>query len=126
MTVVVDANALLSMLGRDHPSGAILDAFLAGRFAWAVSNEIMLEYEEVAMERIELSRYERFTWLPQASGKIHRSLLRVPPSFRFHVITAEADYMLTADHHFDALTGSSYKPQPIAPGEFIPRHLGAA
>ena len=38
-------------------------------------------------------------------------------------IAAGADYILTNDHHFDVLIGSGHKAQPIAPEEFIRRHL---
>ena len=38
-------------------------------------------------------------------------------------IAAEADYLITSDHHFAPLKGSGYKPQPITPEEFIRRFL---
>lgn len=46
-------------------------------------------------------------------------------TFKFSdcAITAEADYIVTEDRHFQALIGSGYKPQPITPAEFIQRHL---
>ena len=139
MTVVVDTNVLLPLLGREHPFGVILDAHLAGQFAWAVSNEILLEYEEVVVARIGRTRFERFTWLLDSAAQIHRSLLRISPSFRFRLIAAdpddnkfadcaiaaEADWIITGDHHFDVLIGSGHKPQPIAPEEFIRLHLGS-
>ena len=34
-------------------------------------------------------------------------------------IAAEADFIITGDHHFDALRGIGYKPQPVTPEEFI-------
>lgn len=65
------------------------------------------------------------------------AILRVSPTFRFHLIgadadddkfadcaiAAEADYIVTEDRHFDALRGSGYKPQPVTPEEFIRGHL---
>ena len=140
MIVVIDTNVLLPLLGREHPCGVILDAYLAGKFAWAVSNETLLEYEEVVLERIGRARFDRFTWLLESAAQIHRSLLRISPSFRFHLITADtdddkfadcaiaadADWIITGDHHFDVLIGSGYKAQPVPPEEFIRRHLGGA
>lgn len=38
-------------------------------------------------------------------------------------IAAQADYIITADHHLAALNGSGYKPRPISPQEFIQAHL---
>ncbi len=118
----------------------ILDAFIDGEFEWAVSNEILLEYEEVAVERIGRVRFERFAAILDLGGQLHRMLRRVSPGFRFRLITAdpdddkfadcaiaaEADHLITEDRHFDALKTAGYKPQPITPEEFSRRHLGGA
>jgi hypothetical protein len=40
-------------------------------------------------------------------------------------IAAEADFILTSDHHFDVLPSSGYKPKPIDPLEFTRQHLSA-
>jgi len=56
---------------------------------------------------------------------------------RFHTITGDpdddafadcaiaenADFIITSDHHFKALIGSGYRPQPITPEDFIRLHL---
>jgi len=68
---------------------------------------------------------------------LHGNVRRVTPSFRFRTISAdadddafadcaiaaEADWIITADHHFDALRGAGFKPQPITPQDFIERFL---
>ena len=73
-------------------------------------------------------------FVEQARGVIRR----VSPSFRFHLITGDADddkfadcaiaagadFIITEDHHFEAMRGSGYKPQPVTPEEFIRLHLG--
>ena len=123
MTVVIDTNSVLPMLGRRHSFAVILDAFIDGEFDWAVSNEILSEYEEVAVERMGRARFERFASILELGGQLHGTLHRVAPSFRFHLITtdpdddkfadcaiaAEADFIITSDHHFAAL-GSSTLP----------------
>lgn len=38
-------------------------------------------------------------------------------------IAAHADFIITSDQDFNVLIGSRFKPQPIAPEEFIARHL---
>ena len=38
-------------------------------------------------------------------------------------IAAEADFIITADQHFEVMRGSGYKPQPVTPEEFIRLHL---
>jgi predicted nucleic acid-binding protein len=69
---------------------------------------------------------------------VRQNVNRVSSSFRFHLITsdaddnkfadcaiaAEADFIITADQHFDVLRGSGYKPRPVTPEEFIRLHLG--
>lgn len=38
-------------------------------------------------------------------------------------IAADADFVVTEDHHFGPLKVAGYKPQPIKPDEFIRLHL---
>lgn len=68
---------------------------------------------------------------------LYGSVRQIGPDYRFHTIigdpdddafadcaiTADADFIITSDRHFDALNGSGYKPRPITPEEFIRRHL---
>lgn len=51
MIVVIDTNVLLPARVPTHPFHPILAAWMAGDLIWAVSNEILLEYEEVITER---------------------------------------------------------------------------
>jgi predicted nucleic acid-binding protein len=50
MTVCLDTNVFLQIFGRRQPYYPILRALLDGRLTLAVSNEILLEYAEVAPE----------------------------------------------------------------------------
>lgn len=137
MIVVIDTNVVSVMFRAQHACRAILDAWTAGKFAWAVTTEILLEYEEVLSR---LGRPGRARVLLDAVDKVAEvrgNLRRVSPSFRFHLITADpdddkfadcaivadAEWIITEDHHFNALIGSGHKPQPVAPEEFIRRHL---
>ena len=137
MTVVIDTNAILPLLGLRQRLSAILDAWTTGRFAWAISSEILLEYEEIVQPRIGRLRWEQFVMLLDAVETRRGNLLRITPHFHFLAIpadadddkfadcaiTADADYIITEDRHFDALIGTGYKPQPITPSEFIHRFL---
>ena len=63
-----------------------------------------------------------------------------PPTFRFQLIAGDADdnkfadcaiaagadFIITGDHHFEAMRGSGHQPQPVTPEEFIRRHLPGA
>jgi uncharacterized protein len=71
--------------------------------------------------------------------QLHGNIRQTEPQYRFGVvvtdpddnkfcdcaIAAEADFVVTEDSHFDALKSAGYKPQPIAPDEFIRLHLSA-
>ena len=61
------------------------------------------------------------------------NLIRQQPDFRFQVIksdlddnkfidcaiTANAQWIITHDRHFDVLAATTYRPRPIRPDEFI-------
>ncbi len=133
MIVCIDTNALLSMLSLSHPNRRILHEWVSGRFQWAISNEVMTEYEELLVPRIGQARWESFLNVLEMISATQHNLTRVDPSFRFNVISsdlddnkfcdcaivAEADYIITEDKHFKVLIGSGYKPKPLKPGAFL-------
>lgn len=47
MILVIDTNSLLQALAAGNPLRPLLDAWFAGRLTWAMSNEILFEYQEV-------------------------------------------------------------------------------
>ncbi len=114
MTVVIDTNVLLPMLCPSHPDHAILKSWARGEFAWALTTEILLEYEEIIRPRIGEPRWQLFLLLMEQVKALHQNVLRIAPSFHFHLITADpdddkfadcaitahADYMITQDKHF--------------------------
>jgi putative PIN family toxin of toxin-antitoxin system len=133
MIVCIDTNALMSMLSLSHPNRQILHEWVSGRFNWAVSNEVMTEYEELLLPRIGQTRWQLFMNVLEMISATQRNLIRVEPSFRFNVISsdlddnkfcdcaivADADYVITEDKHFQVLAGSGYKPQPLKPDAFL-------
>jgi predicted nucleic acid-binding protein len=138
MIVCIDTNVLPGMFGRAAPLLPLRVALLAGRFDWALSTEIMLEYEEIAAREMGPAAVERVFRFIEIVGQTRGVIRHVSPAFRFHLVTAdpdddkfadcaiaaEADWIITEDHHFDVLIGSGYKPQPIMPKELIREHLG--
>ena len=140
MTVVIDTNVVLGMFNPRHHTRPIFWAWFEGHLQWATSTEILLEYEEIVAERSGTGRARKMFALMEVVSEQHRNVLHVSPSFRFRLISAdrdddkfadcaiaaEADWIITSDHHFDGLRDSGYKPQPITPEEFIRRHLGGA
>ena len=137
MTVVIDTNALLPALAVQHRFGAILDAWIDGRFALALSTEILLEYEEILPPRLGRDRWNEFLDLLELVPQLHDNLRRVSPSFRFRLITGDADddkfadcaiaagaeWIITEDAHFAVLESSGHQPRAITPAEFIARFL---
>ena len=137
MIVVIDTNVVLSMFKRGHPHRPIFDAWAAGRLRWAMSTEILLEYEETATRMTHPAYIALVFHTMDAVEAVRQNIHRVSPSFRFNLITAdpddnkfadcaiaaEADFIITADQHFEVMRGSGYKPQPVTPEEFIRLHL---
>jgi putative PIN family toxin of toxin-antitoxin system len=129
MIAVLDTNVLLQARAAGHEYHPILQAWLNQHFTLAVSTEIMLEYEEVITARAGVSRWSVLERLIEISSNV----LRVAPSFRFHLVTedpdddkfidgaiaASADYVVTEDHHFESARDSGYRPQVISPREFM-------
>ena len=137
MIVCIDTNVVLGMFGRGAPWLVLRQALFSGRFRWAISTEILLEYEEVTAREMGTAQTAvmlRFIELLQES---RRNILYISPDFRFHTIpadadddqfadcaiVAQADYVITADRHFRTLATAGYQPQPITPEEFTQRHL---
>ena len=139
MTVCLDTNVFLQIFGRRQPYHPILRALMEGRLTLAVSNEILLEYEEVT---VKLSGWERWRAVGALLGlldRLHGNIREVGPQFRFAVITedpddnkfcdcaitAAADFVVTDDAHFAVLQSAGYKPKPVGPEEFIRLYLAS-
>ncbi len=137
MRLCIDTNVLLQLFGASQPYGPIADALQQGRLELAVSNEILLEYQEILTHLSGQARWQTVISFLDGISKLHGNVLYVEPHFRFQVIVAdpddnkfadcaiavEADYILTSDRHFDPLLSSGYKPKPIEPAQFITDHL---
>jgi len=137
MIVCLDTNTVVQALAQHHPFHPILDAWVAGRLTWAVSTPILLEYQEVLTRLSGPARWRKLARLMDLAELTSGNLLRVTPSFQFHVvtadeddniftdcaITAQADYVLTEDAHFAPLTEAGYKPRPLSPQQFAAQAL---
>ena len=140
MTVVLDTNTLVQMFGQTSPFAPLKRALLAGRLVLAVSTPILLEYEEVVCRCAGRERWEDVARMFALIHLLHGTIREVMPSYHFRAITgdadddafadcaivANADFIITEDHHFAALHGSGYRPQAITPAEFIGRYLTGA
>ncbi len=137
MTVVIDTNVLVPALNERHAFSCILDRWVAGDLTWAVSTDVLMEYEEVITRMLGVRRWGKLSRLMDVMEAGQENLIHVATYFQFLTITgdrdddkfadcsiaAHADYIITEDRHFRTLADAGYKPQPIAPQDFIARHL---
>jgi len=138
MTVCIDTNVVPGMFTTTHAYRPTFEAWFRGKLQWAVSTEILLEYEEIMQRKASLQKAEAMMQIITLVALRHGNIVFSSPSFRFHLIAAdpdddkfadcaiaaEADYLITEDRHFDVLKTAGYRPQPITPEEFLRRHLG--
>ena len=83
MIVVLDTNLVLQALNQRHPFAVILNAWHAALFTWALSADILLEYQEFIIRQSGAPRWrilERLLDLAAAHGG---NVRQVSPSFFF-------------------------------------------
>ncbi len=137
MLVVIDTNVLLRLFGRRALHRELRDALIHGKLSWAVSTEILLEFEEVLVSKVSQETWERIRRLLELLSLRYGTIHRVEPTYRFQVInsdpddnkftdcaiTAHADFVITDDKHFAPLATAGHKPKPISPNDFVERYL---
>jgi uncharacterized protein len=137
MTVCIDTNVVLGLFGRFGPWLAIREALIKGDLVWAVTSEILLEYEEVAGRVLGLSAAGQLLRFVELLDQTRGNIRRLSPTFRFKLIgmdpdddkfadcavVANADYIITSDRHFRSMMDSGYKPQPIDPADFMAKYF---
>lgn len=121
----MDTNTVLQALAHQNILRPLMEEWFKGRLAWALSTEILLEYEEIITLRSGRARWQKLAMMLDAVRALRPStLLHTQPSYRFHLITddadddkfadcaivAGADYLITADKHFEMMKGQGYKP----------------
>jgi putative PIN family toxin of toxin-antitoxin system len=113
MRVVIDTNIILTAFGRNSESQWIVRFIAEGVFSLIVSNDIMLEYEEV------LFRQQNHFLAKAAVSFLHAAYNVIPVDVYYHwnlihtdpddnkfvdcAIAGNADAIITEDAHFDAL-----------------------
>lgn len=137
MLVVIDTHVLLRLFGRRAQHREIREALLTGQLSWAVSTEVLLEYEEIVVAKAGRLAWQRIHSLMRLLSLQFGTVHEIEPTYRFQVIVADpddnkfvdcaiaanADWVITEDAHFVPLVGAGYRPQPISPAEFIQRLL---
>jgi predicted nucleic acid-binding protein len=88
MIVCLDTNTVVQALAEGHSYHPILDAWVAGQVTWAVSTEVLLEYEEVLTRLSGPGRWRKLARLMDLAELTSGNLLRVTPSFHFNIVTS--------------------------------------
>lgn len=130
MRVLIDTNVMVSAISPFSPYHLIFKALQHEIFTLLISTEIYLEYLEVIEVK---SRRENLEYLEGII--LHgENVELVEPSFRWNLITADeddnkfvdcaiagnADYLVTADKHFNILKTTPFpKITILTPEDFI-------
>jgi len=116
--VVIDTNVFITIIGRKSPNRWIFDKIISGELRLCVSNEILLEYEELFTYKInkEVSRNVIDFLL------ISPYVLKTDIFFNWHLISEDpddnkfidcylasgAEYLVSNDHHFSKIRGIDF------------------
>lgn len=111
--IVLDTNCLLMSIPRKSPYHQILLDFLAGKYLLCVSNEVVLEYEEILTRKVgSLVANNIINAILASSNTIF-----INPQKRYQLIKSDSDdnkfvdcaisanakYIVSQDHHYDVI-----------------------
>ena len=111
--IVLDTKCLLMSIPRKSPYHQILLDFLAGKYLLCVSNEVVLEYEEILTRKVgSLVANNIINAILASSNTIfinpqkRYQLIKSDPDDNKFVdcaISANAKYIVSQDHHYDVI-----------------------
>jgi putative PIN family toxin of toxin-antitoxin system len=113
MRVVIDCNIWIICLTSKSPYHKIYQDFVAGKFNICVTNEILLEYEEIIQQKYSVSTAAAFLSLLRELSNVifldtwyQWNLIEADKDDNKYVdcaVAGHADYIVTQDNHFAAL-----------------------
>lgn len=123
MQVVLDCNVLVICLSSRSPYHSIYKALVAGIFDLIVSQDIILEYEEIIQLKYGIATAQSFMTLLALLPNVHL----VYAFYKWNLISSDADdtkycdcavsgkadYIVTEDRHFDVRKKVAYPAIPI-------------
>jgi putative PIN family toxin of toxin-antitoxin system len=130
MRVVLDTNVLLTSIGRKSPFRPIFDALLRQQLTLLVSTSILLEYEEILMQRngplVAQNILEALGSLRNVNRQEVRYNWRLPfidpddQKFVDAYVAGQADYLVSNDRHFSELAAAGFpQVRVVSAVEFI-------
>ena len=116
--VVIDTNCLLQILGAKSRYHFLFDSFLQFGYVLCISNEVLLEYEEILKIKASPLAADLFLRMIERS----RNVIRKDPYFKWSIIAVDpddnkfvdcafacrADYIVTNDNHFQEVANTSF------------------
>lgn len=116
--IVLDTNSLIIAISAKNDCHKVWQSFLNGDYTLCISNEIVEEYLEVMSRNINKYVAEAIIYTILTRENVKRLTLH----YRFHLITADqddnkfvdcaiaanAEYIVTEDHHFNELKNISF------------------
>lgn len=127
---VIDTNVFIESISPRNPYHLIFKSLIDGKFRLFVSNEILLEYEEIISQQCSKEHLDHFIGFISFSPYV----IFCHPSYRYNLIEADPDdnkfvdcaicynayAIVTNDKHFNILKGlDSPKIKVFSPGNFI-------
>lgn len=131
---VIDTNVFIESISPKSRYHLIFSSLVNGKFELCISNEILLEYEEIISTKYNSRHLESFMGFVSFSPHV----LYYQPSFRFHLIETDpddnkfvdcaicsnADAVVTSDRHFNILKKIEFpKVNVLSPKQFIKQLL---
>jgi len=111
--VVIDTNIIISMIGKKSPYRWLFDAIINGDLVLCISNEILLEYNEILEKKNGAEVAENVTNFLSVYPfveryQIHFNFNLIPNDeddnkFADCYIVAQAQYLVSNDKHFKVL-----------------------
>lgn len=130
MTVVIDCNVLVMCLTSRSPYHSIYQLLVGGKFELAVTEDIVLEYEEIIQQKYGVTTANAFIALLRELPNVRIvntyykwNLIENDPDDNKYcdcTIAGNASYIVTEDKHFNTLKNISFpKVSILAIDEFI-------
>lgn len=118
MTVVIDCNVLVMCLSSRSPWHSIYQSLVSGRYTLAVTDDIVLEYEEMIQKKYGTATANAFISLIHELPNVRHlntyyrwQLIEADPDDNKYcdcVVAGRADCLVTEDNHFNVLKTISF------------------
>lgn len=118
MTVVIDCNVLVMCLSSRSPWHSLYQFLVAGKYTLAVTDDIVLEYEEIIQKKYGIATANAFISLLSELPNVHYlntyyrwQLIEADPDDNKYcdcAVAGKADYLVTEDNHFNILKTISF------------------